>query len=691
MPFYTGAPRVRVVEKDLSTIPNAPAFPNTTVGIIGCGLKGPIGYAVRLQSPSQLQNLFGLPNTQSNKSLIAAATILNAGGNVQFVNVPRGQYYRHVLVSYNSEATSPSTSKDIADVFTFAYKPDGVRANVLTAIDGEFTLSAQSLLSKAKQGAPYGVDFSLESPKTIGFVSRAAGSSQDAEWKISRFEPAVAVGLTDIDEDSFRDDTLVQTVLNKINPWAQSFAVSGYLKALNQLIRVTFSMVQNPEVTTTVVFSVSSNPLLHTINGISYDIKDAFANTEIYAEAVGFSDSDVVKFDFTQNGFIEAAKVNVPFLFEEPEFSSDLQTFTEVSAGVSGAFTTSVKTVTAAGSNITNVASAEYVVNSNNVDGENEDSLIVDSVYYEYFFGDVEQLKVDLVLPVLKTSASNTLQDRINAVDTISNSKAKKVPANVTLALINGTMSDNSGSYYDYLYQAKGATDADGNKIPKVSLSASVVDSGYALYYGEITVRNFLGRIPLVKLPLNVVAAAIMCFNDFRTGTYAPWLAPMGVDGGSIDAIIPGIVITSDAVTQKVADALYDARVNFVKNIPGYGNVIMGQKTAQLQATALNRINVRRLVNYIKYIIYRISFPYIGRLNTVQQRANLAQEITDFMDRVKFNDGVYAYRLILDDSNNTPDVIDNNGLVAELKIQPTKVIEYIDPITITITRTGVTL
>jgi phage tail sheath protein FI len=117
----------------------------------------------------------------------------------------------------------------------------------------------------------------------------------------------------------------------------------------------------------------------------------------------------------------------------------------------------------------------------------------------------------------------------------------------------------------------------------------------------------------------------------------------------------------------------------------------MGQKTSQLQATALNRINVRRLVNYIKYIVYRISFPYIGRLNTVQQRANLTQEINDFMDRVKFNNGVYAYRLILDDSNNTPDVIDNNGLVAELKIQPTKVIEYIDPITITVTRTGVTL
>ncbi len=687
MATYKGAPRVRVVEKDLSQVATTQAFPNTTVGIIGCGLKGPIGYPVRLQSLSQLQNTFGLPTKQEHKSLIAAATILNAGGNIQFVNLPRNQYYRHLILTAN--ATNNVDTDGFDKSITVSYIDTGVKAEQIT---GDLSFFVQQKLEAAKAGIPYGVsddEVTKIADNSVMFISRVSGSNTDAEWVVKRVEPALrtnATKIVDTDEQIF--NITPEMVYEKVNTWAEQYLVASQLVNVNYLIRVTFALASQPDVTFTKVFSVSKDPEKNIIANVSYLVDDIFEGSEIY---VAVSDTFNIVFGFDVSGTLGdnayKAKCTLPFRYEEDYvIDSDDGTYvTTASAEVSAV--TRKKTAEKA---ISLAATASVGdVTSANVDGIAESAITANADMYDYFFGDVEQLKVDIVVPVLATTTGARLIDYTTALDGICNPSLAKVPANVTLGVLTGTIG-STGSGEDIEIALKGRSDDDGNKIPSATVTVPT-HSGFAVYAGKITVRNFLNRIPLVPLDLGVVAAAIMCYNDFSTGTYAPWLPPMGVDGGTVDAIIPGVVVTSDAVQQKVADALYDARVNFLRNIPGYGNVIMGQKTTQRAFTALNRINVRRLVNYIKYITYRIAFPYIGRLNTVKQRSNLFDEINTFANRIKLNNGVYDYKLILDDTNNTPEVIDNNGLVMELKIQPTKAIEYIDPITITVTRTGVKL
>jgi phage tail sheath protein FI len=162
----------------------------------------------------------------------------------------------------------------------------------------------------------------------------------------------------------------------------------------------------------------------------------------------------------------------------------------------------------------------------------------------------------------------------------------------------------------------------------------------------------------------------VLAFSD---AVSAEWFAPAGLTRGGI----PGVVRAEKKLTRADRDTLYLGRVNPLASFPGQGVVVYGQKTLQLKASALDRVNVRRLLINLKRFVGSQANSLVFEQNTIQTRNKFLSIVNPYMDVVVQNQGLYAYRIVMDDTNNTADVIDRNQLVGQIYIQPTKSAEFI--------------
>jgi phage tail sheath protein FI len=122
---------------------------------------------------------------------------------------------------------------------------------------------------------------------------------------------------------------------------------------------------------------------------------------------------------------------------------------------------------------------------------------------------------------------------------------------------------------------------------------------------------------------------------------------------------------------------LYEANVNPLATISGEGVVVFGQKTLQKEASALDRINVRRLLIALKNFIGQLADQIVFEQNTSTTRNNFVARVTPYLEGVQQKQGLYAFKIIMDDSNNGPAVIDRNQLVGQIYIQPTRTAEFV--------------
>ena len=185
-----------------------------------------------------------------------------------------------------------------------------------------------------------------------------------------------------------------------------------------------------------------------------------------------------------------------------------------------------------------------------------------------------------------------------------------------------------------------------------------------------------------IWVPPTVVIAAVMAFND-KVG--APWYAPAGLNRGGI----PEATQVYTRLTQAERDDLYDGRVNPIVTFINQGIVTWGQKTLQVKASALDRINVRRLLIELKKYIASATKYLVFEQNTVQTRTRFINIVTPYLDSVQQKQGLYTFKVVMDETNNTPDVIDRNMMVGTIWLQPTKTAEMIK-IDFNITPTGAT-
>ena len=183
-------------------------------------------------------------------------------------------------------------------------------------------------------------------------------------------------------------------------------------------------------------------------------------------------------------------------------------------------------------------------------------------------------------------------------------------------------------------------------------------------------------------VPPSVVLGGIFAFND---KVAHPWFAPAGLNRGGIDVAIQA----ERKLTHGNRDTLYDANMNPLATFPGEGVVCWGQKTLQKKSSALDRVNVRRLMIKVKKFIAASSRYLVFEQNTAQTRERFLNIANPFLEQVQAQSGLNAFKVVMDETNNTPDVVDRNILYGQIFVQPTKTAEFI-VLDFTIQPTGAT-
>jgi hypothetical protein len=206
--------------------------------------------------------------------------------------------------------------------------------------------------------------------------------------------------------------------------------------------------------------------------------------------------------------------------------------------------------------------------------------------------------------------------------------------------------------------------------ITEATEQANAVDSNYVgTYYPWVkTVDTNTNKI--TSVPPSVLLPAVYASNDRLA---AEWFAPAGLNRGGIN----GAVSVLNRLTHAERDTLYENKVNPIAAFPGQGIVAFGQKTLQDKASALDRINVRRLLITVKKYIASTSRYLVFEQNTSTTRQRFLNTVNPYLEGIQQRQGLYAFRVVMDETNNTPDVIDRNILAGQIFLQPAKTAEFI--------------
>lgn len=200
--------------------------------------------------------------------------------------------------------------------------------------------------------------------------------------------------------------------------------------------------------------------------------------------------------------------------------------------------------------------------------------------------------------------------------------------------------------------------------------TAALIDSNYAAtYYPWVRVLD-TNTNKFAFVPPSAVLPEVYAYSD---NTAAEWFAPAGLNRGGI----PGAAGVKVRLAQAQRDSLYEGKVNPIAQFPGQGICVWGQKTLQRRASALDRVNVRRLLITVKKFIASSARFLVFEQNVEATRRRFLNIVNPFLANVQERSGLYAFRVIMDETNNTPDVIDRNLLVGQLYLQPTKTAEFI--------------
>ena len=206
--------------------------------------------------------------------------------------------------------------------------------------------------------------------------------------------------------------------------------------------------------------------------------------------------------------------------------------------------------------------------------------------------------------------------------------------------------------------------------IGTVTSAATSYDNSYgATYWPWIQIKSSeTGRMNFV--PPSVLVPAVYEYNDKIA---AEWWAPAGLNrGGLSTALQPERRLS---ITDR--NNLYAAKVNPIATFTGVGTVIYGQKTLAAKASALDRVNVRRLLISLKRYIRQIGQTLVFEPNTQVTWNKFLNQVNPYLESVQQRQGLYAFQVIMDSTNNTPDQIDRNILVGSIYLQPTRVAEFI--------------
>jgi hypothetical protein len=206
--------------------------------------------------------------------------------------------------------------------------------------------------------------------------------------------------------------------------------------------------------------------------------------------------------------------------------------------------------------------------------------------------------------------------------------------------------------------------------IIPVTTNALTYDTSYAAAYWPWvqTIDPDSGR--QVWVPASTMIPGVYAFND---NAAEPWFAPAGINRGVLSTVLRA----ERNLTQGNRDLLYESNVNSIATFPNVGVVVFGQKTLQKKKSALDRVNVRRLLIELKNYISQVADTLVFEQNTATTRNNFLAQVNPYLASVQQRQGLTAFKVVMDETNNTPNTIDNNQLIGQIYLQPTRTVEFI--------------
>lgn len=208
-----------------------------------------------------------------------------------------------------------------------------------------------------------------------------------------------------------------------------------------------------------------------------------------------------------------------------------------------------------------------------------------------------------------------------------------------------------------------------GDNIATAVNNATAIDSSYAATYYPWVQVSAPNTGKLTWVPPSTIMPSVYAYND-RVG--APWFAPAGFTRGGLS-----VIQAERKLAPTDRDTLYAGKINSLATFPGQGVVAYGQKTLQKKASAFDRINVRRLLIETKSFIGQIANGLVFEQNTISTRNRFLRQVNPYLESIQQRQGLYSYKVVMDESNNTSDVIDRNQLLGQIWLQPTKTAEFI--------------
>jgi len=688
MPFQV-SPGVNVSEIDLTTI--VPAVSTTEGAIAGVFRWGPIGKAILVDSEDKLAARFGKPDSTNPETFFTAANFL-AYGNKLYVSraanttdttgvtgvltavANTGAYANTILIKNDDDydlLSNPDT-----DVLYAAKYPgalgNSLKVSVCDSVNAygsnlNMFLSNSTLVSDSTKISNAGILFTVGSNQATIFIGNTAGF-----WGNADSSAAVQGALDIVISNTFIVGSILQ---------------AGNATIGTQGLRITsIANAAYAAGNTTAVFNLDANYTLST----NYYSNTIVRNWEYYNAVDKAPGTSVYTKKFGNSSAVD--EVHVVVADEDGKFTGVPGTILETFRGLSRA--TDAKTEDGATLYYKEVLNqnsnyiwwinhrsgaigntAVNIVNSTNSkpvtlsfvtgsDGATESTVAIGDLTRGYdLFKSAEDIDVSLILQGKSRGASNTAQLANYLIDNIAESRKDCV---VFISPDKDDVVNNVGKTE--------VTDVVGFRNALTSTSYAVMDSGYKYQYDKY---NDVYRY----IPLNGDIAGLAVRTD---NVRDPWYSPAGFNRGQIKNIIK--LAYNPAKADR--DILYKSDVNPVCIFPGQGTVLFGDKTVLGKPSAFDRINVRRLFIVLEKAIATAAKFTLFEFNDDFTRAQFRNLVEPFLRDVQGRRGIYDFKVVCDETNNTGDVIDRNEFIGDIYVKPARSINFIQ-LNFVAVRTGV--
>ena len=660
------SPGVNVSEIDLTTI--VPAVSTTTGGIGGLFRWGPVGKLVLVDSEASLVNRFGKPTNLNAETFFTAANFLSYGNAL----------YVSRAANTTSSTSTIGTWNAVANTTSYSFN---AILNVKNEDDYDQKLTANNFASNTQ------ILYVAKYPGDLGNTLKLSVCDNATQYQSS---------LANVATTTFSGNSMVITFDDsgsyvRSNAAYQALTVGDYLYVGNTIVGYQYVQVAAKPASTptgnTFTVNLSSNYTLSSSVSMSGTITRNWEYFQSVGAAPGSSDYNT---SFGNTAAVD--EVHVVVSDQDGKFTGVPGTILEVYQGLSRA--TDAKTQDGATNYYVNVLnqSSQYLWWTNHRSGYSVNTAIniattatatplslsfqggndgfdeatvgtyIGNITNAYdLFASTENVDVALVMAG-KTAGTNGTQLANYLIDNVANVRKDCV---VFVSPQSADVVNNVGS------ELSSVTTFRNNLR---STSYAVLDSGYKYQYDKY---NDIYR----WVPLNGDVAGLCVVTDTQRD---PWWSPAGFNRGQIKNIIK----LAYNPKQADRDVLYPAGVNPVVTFPGQGTILYGDKTLLAKPSAFDRINVRRLFIVLEKAIATASKFTLFEFNDAFTRSQFVSLVTPFLKDIQGRRGIYDFKVVCDETNNTGEVIDGNRFVGDIYIKPARSINFIQ-LNFVAVRTGV--